>query len=245
MNIHDRVKDSGIADRFKDKNILLTGGAGYLGTNMVNALKDVECTVCRLDKADSVFEPVHGVARVKDLMGDVRYPSAWEGAIRDADIVYHFAAQTSTYVANENPPADLENNVALNTHLHQKMFHIYLESFFLKSSCDVEFDGRIKGNGSSYALEQETDTFFVIQIANVSDMLPGAVLIQGVGIQFDAIIDGSLSRRGKGWTPHVVGDLTNMISHKYGAQNVLPSHILHKVGCQYFVTSYMGYEFQI
>ena len=111
MNIHDRVKDSGIADRFKDKNILLTGGAGYLGTNLANALKDVECTVCRLDRADSVFEPVHGVARVNDLAGDVRYPSAWEGAIRDADIVYHFAAQTSTYVANENPSADLENNV--------------------------------------------------------------------------------------------------------------------------------------
>jgi nucleoside-diphosphate-sugar epimerase len=111
MNIHDKVKSSGIDKLFKKKNVLVTGGAGYLGTNLVNALKNVECTICRLDNVDSIFEPFHGLACIRDLKGDVRYPSLWEEAIRDADIVYHFAAQTSTYVANENPPVDLENNV--------------------------------------------------------------------------------------------------------------------------------------
>ncbi len=111
MSIQDRVRNGGIAEAFSGKSILVTGGAGYLGTNLVHALKEVECNIFRLDKADAAFEAVDGFAGVTDLKGDIRHPSGWERIIGDIDVVFHFAAQTSTYVANEDPPVDLENNV--------------------------------------------------------------------------------------------------------------------------------------
>lgn len=111
LNIPDKVKNNCASDWFSGKSILISGGAGYLGTNLIHALEKVECNIFRLDRADAAFEPVCGPVNVRDLKGDVRHPSCWEKVIGDIDIVFHFAAQTSAYVANEDPPADLENNV--------------------------------------------------------------------------------------------------------------------------------------
>lgn len=109
--LHERLRQSGIPTWYSGKTILITGGAGYLGTNMVQVLQGIECHIIRLGRPGASFEPVRGLAQVRDLVGDVREPSAWEASIENADIIFHFAAQTSTYVANADPPADLENNV--------------------------------------------------------------------------------------------------------------------------------------
>lgn len=111
LNIQDKFKNNSISDWFLGRSILITGGAGYLGTNLIHTLKNVECNIFRLDKEDAAFEPVHGLVNLTDLKGDVRQSSCWEKVIGEVDIVFHFAAQTSSYIANEDPPADLENNV--------------------------------------------------------------------------------------------------------------------------------------
>lgn len=95
---------------YAGKCIFITGGAGYLATNLIHALKEIDCRIIRIDLPGTQFDPVNGPARIIDLFGDIRISSTWEAAA-DADIIFHFAAQTSTYVANADPPADLENNV--------------------------------------------------------------------------------------------------------------------------------------
>jgi len=109
--LDERLRRSGIPTWYSGKTILITGGAGYLATNMVHVLQGIECIIVRLDRPGAFFEPVRGLAQVHDLEGDVREPSAWEAWVERADIIFHFAAQTSTYVANADPPADLESNV--------------------------------------------------------------------------------------------------------------------------------------
>jgi nucleoside-diphosphate-sugar epimerase len=109
--LQERLRRSGIPTWYDGKTILITGGAGYLATNMVQVLQGIECVIARLARPGASFEPVRGLAQVHDLVGDVRDPSTWEEAIGDADIIFHFAAQTSTYVANADPAADLESNV--------------------------------------------------------------------------------------------------------------------------------------
>ena len=99
------------------KRILITGGAGYLATALVRVLEHLNCYITRLDKPGAIFPPITSVAPVEDLTGDVRERSTWERALVDIDLVFHFAAQTSVYVANENPLADLNSNVIPMLHL--------------------------------------------------------------------------------------------------------------------------------
>ncbi|MBI2060501.1 MAG: NAD-dependent epimerase/dehydratase family protein [Nitrospirae bacterium] len=100
---------------FTGKRILITGGRGYIATRLLRQLRQVECRILRLARRDG--EPPEtaspsGAATVVDLPGDVREPSIWMKALEDVEIIFHLAAQTSTYVANENPEADHEANVA-------------------------------------------------------------------------------------------------------------------------------------
>ncbi len=99
-----------IISHYTGKRILLTGASGYLATNLTHTLKNVECTIVRLSRSRELL-PVNGVAQILDISGDICEREVWGKALENVDIVYHFAAQTSVYAADENPLADLKINV--------------------------------------------------------------------------------------------------------------------------------------
>lgn len=113
-----------IRNSYAGKRILVTGGAGYLATNLIGLLMDADCEVVRLGRSKTEFiPPSDHRARLEDLVGDVRERAVWERALAKVDIVFHFAAQTSVYVANEDPQADLNNNVLPMLHLLEVCRH--------------------------------------------------------------------------------------------------------------------------
>ena len=86
----------------KYKNVLITGGAGFIGSNLALKLisKGYEITVL-----DNLSEQIHGndsdllksiEGKVKFIKGDVRNADDWEKALVDQDIVVHLAAETGT-----------------------------------------------------------------------------------------------------------------------------------------------------
>jgi UDP-glucose 4-epimerase len=111
VELSERLKKTDIQPAYAGKKIFITGGAGYLATNMVRVLQGINCRIDRLDRQDAEFEPINGTAQIQNLIGDVRDPSGWEESLDKADIIFHLAAQTSTYVANADPAADLDSNV--------------------------------------------------------------------------------------------------------------------------------------
>lgn len=111
MYKNNERNDKLIADTFRGKGILITGGAGYLASNLVSLLKYVDCRIIRMDRQGACWEPVSGAADVVDLTGDVADPAVWEEVLEGIDFIFHFAAQTSTYVANDQPIADHAINV--------------------------------------------------------------------------------------------------------------------------------------
>lgn len=77
-------------------NILVTGGAGFIGSHTVDALIAAGFNVRILDNLLKTVHPKgvpgHLNPRAEFLNGDVRIKADWEKALDGIDVVYHFAA---------------------------------------------------------------------------------------------------------------------------------------------------------
>lgn len=94
------------------KTILITGASGFIGTAMVRALSEVDCKLICLTTGNREVEIVpDSRTRITNRIGNIRDPSIWEQILEEIDIVFHFAAQTSSRFANENPVEDMDINL--------------------------------------------------------------------------------------------------------------------------------------
>jgi CDP-paratose 2-epimerase len=97
--------------------VLVTGGAGFIGTNLCLELLDLGCAVRVLDNlsrpgvlANACHLRERGGARLQLLQGDVRRPADVEPAIDAVDGVFHLAAQVAVTTSLMDPTADFEVN---------------------------------------------------------------------------------------------------------------------------------------
>ena len=91
---------------------LVTGGAGFIGSNIVDALLYRGDAVRVLDNLSSGYRsnlPPGGVADFVE--GDVRDRSAVEKAVRGCSVVYHLAASVGNRKSIDDPVRDAETNV--------------------------------------------------------------------------------------------------------------------------------------
>ena len=68
----------GVHESFRDKKILVTGGGGYLATNLVARLSNAPCHIIRLDRAGTRFVPMAGSSSVNDIERDIREKDSWD-----------------------------------------------------------------------------------------------------------------------------------------------------------------------
>jgi UDP-glucose 4-epimerase len=99
--------------------ILVTGGAGFIGTHLVERLIENGASVRILD--DLSAGDLSGISRLLRtgaatfVKGDVRDGGKVMEATRGCEMVYHLAAQSSVPKSTENPALDLEVNI-IGTH---------------------------------------------------------------------------------------------------------------------------------
>jgi CDP-paratose 2-epimerase len=104
-----------------NRNILVTGGAGFVGSNLVEWLTEKGNTVTIFDnlsrkgteKNVAWLKEKYG-NKVKFIEGDVRNFKQVQDAVNGKEIIYHFAAQVAVTTALANPREDFEIN-ALGT----------------------------------------------------------------------------------------------------------------------------------
>ena len=86
----------------KNKNILITGGAGFIGSNLALKLVEKGYVVTVLD---NLSEQIHGknsellntiIDQVHFIKGDVRNAEDWMKALKNQEVVVHLAAETGT-----------------------------------------------------------------------------------------------------------------------------------------------------
>lgn len=121
------------------KNVLVTGGAGFIGSNITLKLLDKGYQVTVLD---SLSKQIHGLEpsstsplyrkikdKVKFIKGDVCCRDDWEKALDNIDYVIHLAAETGTgqsmyeikkYVDTNIGGTALLLDILTNTHHHVK-----------------------------------------------------------------------------------------------------------------------------
>jgi nucleoside-diphosphate-sugar epimerase len=93
------------------QTVAVTGAGGFLGGRLVDRLAGIDCRVIRLGRSSLPPISAPAVARVTDVIGDVTEAATWERLV-EADIIFHFAAQTSAASAAANADADFRQNVA-------------------------------------------------------------------------------------------------------------------------------------
>lgn len=91
---------------------LVTGGAGFIGSNIVKLLVEERHSVVVLDNLSSGYrenlDPFPGVELV---IGDVRDEGAVVRAVRGAEVIFHLAASVGNKRSIEHPIEDSEINV--------------------------------------------------------------------------------------------------------------------------------------
>lgn len=100
-----------VHDFYTGKNILIVGGNGYLGSNLIDILKKIDCKISILDKHDNKKVESGSTAELKCFISDIRDPNIWDEILEGIDLIFYFAGQTSVYKANDNPKDDFGINV--------------------------------------------------------------------------------------------------------------------------------------
>jgi len=95
--------------------VVVTGGAGFVGSHLTEALLKRRCEVTVLDNLSNGFiENISHLLnrdnKVNFIQGDVRETEVCMKAVEGAEVVFHEAAQINPVLAVENPSYDFEVN---------------------------------------------------------------------------------------------------------------------------------------
>jgi UDP-glucose 4-epimerase len=96
----------------KNKKVLITGGAGFIGSNLARRLLQNGNSVTILDNYTSGYRSnIDLLPEAKIIEGDVRDKNSVELAIKGAEVVFHLAASVGNKRSIDFPIMDAEINV--------------------------------------------------------------------------------------------------------------------------------------
>ena len=96
---------------YLNKKILITGSSGYIASAIINELSGIECTLYRMSRSTTELHEINNLATIVDVRTDFTDTEGLEDLLSDIDIIFHMAAQTSSFVADKNPMEDFASNV--------------------------------------------------------------------------------------------------------------------------------------
>jgi len=107
---------------FKNKNVLITGGLGFIGSNLAIRLVEAGANVTLVDSLIPTYggnlfniDPIKQLAKVN--ISDVRDPHSMKYLVAGQDYLFNLAGQTSHLDSMTAPENDLNINVLAQLHI--------------------------------------------------------------------------------------------------------------------------------
>lgn len=134
-------------DLFGFRNFLVTGGAGFIGSHIVDELVSHGCRVKVLDSFSnglmSNLSRSRTTKRLRVMTGDIADPRAVAKAVAGVDVVYHEAAIVSAVQSIRDPVRSSRTNVVGTIGLLEASRRARIQRFIYASSSSVY--GQAKG----------------------------------------------------------------------------------------------------
>jgi nucleoside-diphosphate-sugar epimerase len=124
------------------KSALVTGGAGFIGSNLVEALVSSGCRVVVLDNLSSgrYANLEHLAGRFSFYAEDIRNRQAVDAAIENCEVVFHLAAVVSVPQTIENPLDSAAVNDMGTLHVLDAARRKKVKRVVFSSSCAIYGD---------------------------------------------------------------------------------------------------------
>jgi len=118
--------------------VLVTGGAGFIGSHLVDRLIGEGCRVRVIDNLSSgrLENIKHRIntGTIELIVGDLKDPQTALRAVEGVDVVFHFAANPEVRVSTTNPEIHFNENVVASFNLLEAMRRSVRELIFASSS---------------------------------------------------------------------------------------------------------------
>jgi UDP-glucose 4-epimerase len=110
------MQRAGALDQFRDRRVLVTGGLGFLGSNLALRLVALGAHVTLLDAmlddhGGNLFNIRDVKERVVVNFSDIRDESSLKFLIRGQDFIFHLAGQNDHVLSQTNPFLDIDINI--------------------------------------------------------------------------------------------------------------------------------------
>ncbi|MDO8669173.1 MAG: SDR family NAD(P)-dependent oxidoreductase [Candidatus Buchananbacteria bacterium] len=207
-----------------DKKVLVTGGAGFIGSNIAKRLIRDGRRVLVLDNLATGHK--NNIPAGADFIeGDISNYELVKNILSEVEAVYHLAASASVIIGAKNPVFDLENNVKGTIVLLNAMRDSGVKKILFPSSSTVygqsELPYVLQENQklnpmSPYAVGKIADEYYLRSYANMYGLEPVIFRI------FNAFGPGQdLDNSDQGITGYVIGCLLQdkeFVLHGDGSQ---------------------------
>jgi nucleoside-diphosphate-sugar epimerase len=125
----------------KPTRVLVTGGAGFIGSHLVRRLLSDGMHVRVLDNfATGRRSNLEGTAQLEIRDGDIRSPSDVDKAVEDIDVLFHLAALPSVARSWKDPVSTLATNAHGTANLVKAASESGVSAFIYSSSSSIYGD---------------------------------------------------------------------------------------------------------
>jgi UDP-glucose 4-epimerase len=202
------------------ENVLITGGAGFLGGHLCEALANNSDNVTVLDNLSSGtrsnLQQARLLGKIRLIVGDCKNPRDVRRALSRTKIVYHFAANPEVRLDLTNPSTCFRENIYATCILLEAIRRSDVNTIVFASTSTVYGDAKITPTPENYSPLEPISIYGASKLASEALVTSYCHTYKRTGIILRlANIVGSTSRHG------VINDFITKLKRNPGELEIL------------------------